>query len=104
MILHKNTSSSPQISSSTNGDGVVNLIKSTCNLPMQVGVDIAGNIRRDFPFDGKTLTMREKKALSITTLVASSTTRAAATTTKNDAADTSTSSTDTSTEGSHVSA
>ena len=102
MILHENTSSSPQISSSTNGDGVVNLIKSTCNLPMQVGVDIAGNVRRDFLFDGKTLTMREKKALSSTTLVASSTTRVAATTTKKDAADTSTSSTDTSTEGSHV--
>ena len=102
MILHKNTSSSPQISSSTNGDGVVNLIKSTCNLPMQVGVDNAGNIRRDFPFDGKMLTMREKKALSITTLVASSITCAAATTTKKDAADTSTSSTDTSTKGSHV--
>ena len=102
MILHENTSSSPQISSSTNGDGVVNLIKTTCNLPMQVGVDIAGNVRRDFLFDGKTLTTREKKALSNTTLVSSSTTRATATTTKKDAADTSTSSTDTSTEGSHV--
>ena len=102
MILHKNTSSSPKISSSTNGDGVVNLRKSTCNLPTQVGVDNAGNVRRGFPFDGKILTTREKKALSNTTLVAFSTTCAAATTTKKDAANTSTSSTDTSTEGSHV--
>ena len=102
MNLCENTSSSPQISSSTNGDGVVSLRTGSCNLPTQVGVDNAGNVRRDFPFDGKTLTMKEKKVLSSTTLVVTSTTKAAASTTKKDAADTSATSTDTSSDKSHV--
>ena len=87
--LCQNTSSSQQISSSSStanskhGEGGVSLRgHSACNLPMQVGVDMQGNIRRDFPFD--TLPTKEKKTLSNTTLVA------AATTTRRDVGDTST--------------
>ena len=58
---------------------------------MQVGVDMQGNVRRDFPFD--TLPTKEKKTLLNTTLVA------AATTTRRDVGDTSTES---SADDSHV--
>ena len=68
-------SSSTQISSSTSGadvcgdGGVVNFQKGSSILPTQVGVDNDGNVQRDFPFDGKTLSTREKKVLCTTTLV-----------------------------------
>ena len=68
-------SSSTQISSSTSGadvcgdGGVVNYRKGSLILPTQVGVDNDGNVQCDFPFDGKTLSTREKKVLCTTTLV-----------------------------------
>ena len=68
-------SSSTQISSSTSGadvcgdGGVVNFRTGSSILPTQVGVDNDGNVRRDFPFNGKTLSTKEKKVLCTTTLI-----------------------------------
>ena len=80
--LCQNTSSLPQISSTTVsntcGEGGVSLWAGSCNLPTQVGVDQQGNVWLDFPFD--TLPTKQKKVLSNTMLVA------AATTTRKDAA------------------
>ena len=93
--LCQNTSSSPQISSTTvsntHGEGGVSLWAGSCDLPTQVGVNQQGSIQLDFPFD--TLPTKQKKVISNTTLVA------AATTTRKEGAETST---ETSSDDSHV--
>ena len=52
-------------------DNSIDLRGNTCKLPMEVSVDRDDNVQIDFPFNGKALSTKEKKALSNATLIKS---------------------------------
>ena len=66
-----NSSFCMQISSSNGSEGGGVSTRQSCILPTQVGVDSSGEVRADFPFDGKALSRREKQQLSTSTLAGS---------------------------------
>ena len=66
-----NSSFCMQISSTNGSEGGGVSSRQSCILPTQVGVDSSGEVRADFPFDGKVLSRREKQQLSTSTLAGS---------------------------------
>ena len=68
-----------QMPGSNSGDGMPHkssqnseeplLLPHTSSLPTQVGINKSGTVHTDFPFDGNTLSLKEKQALSGNTLL-----------------------------------